>query len=198
MKPSFIILLIIFPLAVAGQENKQAFSGGGKIGMAFSTLTPDYTDANGYKHQFSLTDGLKIGGFIQLPAGKNILIQPELFFIVKGGDEKVSFDSVQYTNYGPRRISYVELPINILAKLKAGTGFFLAGGGPSFAFSRKRYFDAGPRFDAGLNLLLGFQWPLGFLVNLNYTKGFSNTEHAATGVPKVTNSSFGICVGYAF
>lgn len=201
MKSLFTILFFACSGVACCQEKKSLVKFGLKFGYAQSTLSPDYTENNGYKHQFSMTGGIRAGGYLQISAGKKLLFQPELLLVVKGAQESPNYNNgYSYpTNGYPFRTSYIEIPLNLLVKLPTQSGFFILGGGPAPAFAFNRYVYSGTaRFDMGLNFLLGYQLPIGFSLNLNYTKGFSNVSPGAEGAPALKNSSLGLSVGYTF
>lgn len=201
MKILFIILFVVAHAMSLAQEQEKipVVTVGIKIGMSGSSLSPGYTDISDYRHTFSLKGGFQGGGFLQIAIGKKLLIQPEILFVSKGAKETVNDINSSNEYNSPNHINYIEFPVNILAKLSAGPGHFILGGGPAFAFARNNYYSLyNRRFDAGLNMLTGYQWPIGFIINLNFTKGFSNVFDPLQGAPKITNTSFGLCVGYVF
>ena len=200
MKSSLTFLLITFSLLASCQEKKNIVHLGVKLGFGMSTISPDYTETNGYTHEFKLTGGLRVGGYLQIMAGKKFIFQPEVLLVVKGASESPDYSngSPYPVNSYPFRTTYIEFPFNLLLRLPGSTGFFLLGGGPAPAFAINRYRYAGtPGFDMGLNLLAGYQWALGFSVNLNFTKGFSTVQQNH-GEPGLKNSSVGLSAGYTF
>ena len=198
MKPLFIVLFLGYSVMGLCQETKTV-NPGLKLGAGFSSLTPDYTDSNGYKHNFTMTGGVRFGGFIQIPAGRNFLFQPEIQFVVKGTKENTQYNNGNPVSDYPIRINYIEIPLNMLAKLPSKSGgFFSIGGGPALAFSSNIYTEYATRFDIGLNVLAAWQLPIGVSINLSFTKGFSNVLEEIPGAASLKNSSIGFCVGYSF
>ena len=200
MKPLFFILF--FPCSIAAFcQEKSPVNFGVKLGFGQSTLSPNYTDDNGNKHRFNMTGGIRAGGYLQISAGKKLLFQPELLFVVKGAYESTDYNNgYPFAGNGyPIRTSYIEIPLNLLVKLPINTGFFMLGGGPAPAFALNgRIYSGTGGFDLGINILLGYQWPIGFGVNLNFTKGFSSVYQQTQEAPDLKNSSLGISVGYTF
>ena len=201
MKSLFTLLFFACSVVACCQENKSSVNFGLKLGFAMSTLSPNYTEDNGYKHQFNMSGGIRAGGYLQISAGKKLLFQPELLLVVKGANESPdNSNGYSYPANGyPFRTSYIEIPLNLLVKLPTQSGFFTLGGGPAPAFAFSRYIYSGTAgFDMGLNFLVGYQWPIGFSLNLNFTKGFSNVSPQAQGAPDLKNSSLGLSAGYTF
>src|SRR6202012_329115 len=84
-------------------------------------------------------------------------------------------------------LNYLEIPIDVVAHVPAGPGdahfglgpYFaqgIGGGGPNGIYGQ----DAGgfKRFDAGLNLLLGYRFDNGIAIDLGYDLGLANVEYA--------------------
>ncbi|MBL0271504.1 MAG: PorT family protein [Chitinophagaceae bacterium] len=200
MKSLLILLFFIHSLVACCQEKKSSVSFGLKLGYGMTTLGPNYTESNGYKHQFILTSGARVGGYLQIMSGKKFIFQPELLLVVKGAHESPDFSNgPPYPTYDyPFRTSYIEIPLNLLVKLPTPGGFFSLGGGPAPSFPIYRYIYSGTAgFEMGINFLTGYQWPLGFSVNLNFTKGLSNVQQFP-GAPGLKNSSIGLTAGYTF
>src|SRR5688572_12609566 len=120
--------------------------------------------------------GAVIGVFARMPLGKKTSFQPELLMIGKGMKEKDRYGSLYLYR---TRITYLELPLNILYKPGTPKGSFFIGGGPAPAFyigNNAFYFGDEPfkTFDLGINILAGYEIPIGFSMNLHYTHGLSN------------------------
>ena len=134
-------------------------------------------------------------------------IQPQLLFALKGG--KIPSDAgFDFTT--------VDLPVNFLYRYQ---GFF-AGAGPNFSYllSGKIKTSGGEtadlfkdeaitdqikvkRFEVGVNALLGYEFPGGFLLSANYAAGLNTIfESVDSNDPKFLahNSYFGFSIGYMF
>ena len=137
------------------------------------------------------------GGYAQILLSKKICFQPELLLVGKGMKE-----NNQYYSYRTD-LNYLELPLNLLYKPPAPGGSFFIGGGPAPAvyigenvfYSGYHYFK---KFDFGINILTGYELPIGFSINLHYTHGLLNISQNKTDVPVTRNRCFGLCVGYTF
>jgi Outer membrane protein beta-barrel domain len=102
------------------------------------------------------------------------------------------------------KLNYLEIPIDILYHLPVGAGdlhgglgpYFaegLGGGGPNGIYGQ----NAGgfKRFDAGLNLNLGYRFDNGVAIDLGYDLGLANVEYASQDVSGHTRT-LSINLGY--
>jgi hypothetical protein len=115
-------------------------------------------------------------------AVKNLVIQPQLNYVTKGG----------VSDYYDSRLDlgYIEMPVNIYYRQKPAQGFFI-GGGPYFGFAvsgkiksetngdreiqfGNEYTDDYHRFDFGINLVSGYLLPNGLQFAMNYSAGLNN------------------------
>lgn len=139
-----------------------------------------------------------IGGlFVAVQVSQNFTIQPELLLVGKGVKQR--FQDYDYSN----RLSYLDLPINFLYKPRRSTGSFFIGGGPSLAIltGTSVYFanpDSFKQIDVGVNVLMGYEIPIGFSFNLHYNHGFLNVSENKSSIPVVKNRYIGFTVGYLF
>jgi hypothetical protein len=93
-------------------------------------------------------------------------------------------------------LNYLEIPIDVLYHLPVGDGDLhggLGGGGPNGIYSQ----NAGgfKRFDAGLNLNLGYRFNNGVAIDLGYDLGLANVEYASQDVSGHTRA-LSINLGY--
>ncbi len=200
MKKQAVFIAAIFFSAVCfcqnqseekAPENKLRF--GIKAGVAFAD--------HQYKNNLSSTNhGFKTGGmvgvFLRMPLSNTLYFQPELVMTGKG--------TKQETHY-VRRVddTYVELPLNLLSKSSNSRSTFFIGGGPApSVLIGQNIFYSGYKnsksFDLGINVLAGFEFPIGFSINLNYTHGLLNTTAEKENTPMIKNQSFGLTIGYLF
>jgi Outer membrane protein beta-barrel domain len=205
MKSILIFLTaIIIPTAgfcqLWGQEGKQTGNDkirfGIKAGIAIANLKIEYGPAVTAGDP-TFKAGALAGVFLQMPVGKTFSFQPELLLIGKGMKEKSQ-------NYSYRTdLTYLELPLNLLYKQSSAKGSFFIGGGPAPAFYiGENVFYSGyngfKKFDVGVNVLVGYELPIGFSINLHYTHGLLNISHDRTNVPVTKNRCAGLSVGYLF
>ncbi|MEP7373697.1 MAG: porin family protein [Chitinophagaceae bacterium] len=168
-----------------------------KAGIAFANTKIEYnsTPPGNNKPQTKL--GVMGGVFARLDLGKKTCFQPELLLVGKGMQ--------QNDQYYPYRagLTYLEVPFNLLYKPTASKGSFFIGGGPAPAYYiGQNVFYSGynnvKKFDVGINILTGYELPVGLSINLNYTYGLLNISQNRTDVPVTKNRSFGLSVGYIF
>jgi hypothetical protein len=198
MKQILLAFLLSGPFLASGQEKKFTIRPGLKAGMALSSVGPGQTDNDGHSHSYRMTGGTRFGGFLHITVGKTVVIQPEVLMVVKGAREQTEYQNGNPSSDYPVHINYFEIPLNILIRLRSGQGFFLLGGGPAPSFSTNKYASFAAKFDMGLNLLMSYRWPIGFSIDLNYTKGLNQiTPYYPPGL-KLKNNSLGLSIGYTF
>ncbi len=219
-------LMAILLTAASSFAGAAPVKGGVKGGLSFANFTGD-TDIliagiaiGGYDADFdvevdnSIRTGLAIGGFVGIPAGNNLVIQPEMYYVQKGMKGK-GRDSDGFGN-GTITAEYIEIPV--LLKFNIGTpgakampNLFV---GPALAMKLgaelKVTTDDGDTditdIEEGLNstdlgLVLGFGVDVDKLTfDLRYVMGL--TSIADTGGADVDfsikNSVFMLMAGYAF
>ncbi|MBL7741603.1 MAG: PorT family protein [Chitinophagaceae bacterium] len=147
--------------------------------------------------------GYHAGLIGELDLGSNFYLQPQLLFSRKGamhlsstgaGDTKV-------------RISYVELPVNVLYKLDLPFGKAFAGAGGAFSYgiggketqgdvSGKIYSGVKDwrREDISLTFTAGLEFDNGFFASINSQKGLLDI-HQSKDVT-IRNKSMSVSIGY--
>ena len=164
-----------------------------------------------------LKTGINIGLNAEIPIAEDFYVQPGLLFTTKGAKDK-TYRKVN------TRLSYLEIPINLLFKPELGDGKLLLGFGPyagiavggsytdaggnkyDFKFRHKVTYSEladGPyvrRMDFGANFLAGYELSNKLSFQLNAQLGLSNIQTKIEGqaVPKIKNTGFGVSVGYRF
>ena len=213
------LLTILFCIAITGVY-AQTITYGLDAGLNFTKL-PASADVGTVKDDYLL--GFHAGGLVDI-GFKSFSIQPGLFFTTKGGKTTVTVlevagnSTIPGTATGKTVLNYIELPVNLLYRAKAGNGNFFIGGGPYIAVgvSGKATFDSnfnGQTFhlsqnvsfgsgdneiknpDFGVNGLLGYQLNSGFMVNAGYGLGLLSTSN---GSGSVKNKGFSFSLGYFF
>jgi len=190
-----LVLIAIFsaPLAIAQSTETKKMSFAILGGINFQNLTGK--DNNGDKLKNSMLIGFHGGVNVQLPIAPEICFQPGLLFSTKGA--KNSYGSLT----GTYKLSYIELPLNVVYKGALGNGFIMVGFGPYLAYAIggkstlnnetttiennivfKKTVESGDpyltaymkRFDAGGNIFAGFETAGGLFVQLNTQFGMIN------------------------
>lgn len=149
---------------IAGAKAQTSY--GFKAGVNFPKVSVTMKETSG-----SISSGAStsfyVTGYVDAPIASNLSIQPGLSLQGKGGksNDEVNEEKVN--------LMYLELPVNFVYYVPAGSGNIFLGAGPyaAYALSAKNKingvstdvkFGDGPdedgvkRFDAGLNFLAGF------------------------------------------
>ena len=216
-------LLLTFPLVLITTFSfAQTFDFGIKAGANLSTLPYDGSAPN-----FSFDHQNKIGFQAGVTADigfQHFSIQPGLFFITKG--EKFTENLSALTGddthgTGSTKFNYLEVPVNLLYKLRAAPMLKIyAGGGPYLGYglsgttilhittgSTTSNYQGGASFgsdnnneykllDYGINFIAGVQLKKHFTVDLNYSLGLRNISWSSGNDFK--NRTLGLSVGYLF
>lgn len=174
------------------------------------------------KLENKLLPGFNAGVNVEIPIADQFYIQPGLLFTTKGA--KWEDTDVKWN------IGYIELPINLVFKPELGAGKMLLGFGPYVAYgvtgkvkdgdnsedikfesksSAIDYAAAGGAmvkpFDAGANVLVGYEFSNRLSAQLNAGLGLVNMTPKLSGVgsdllkdQNYKNTTFGISIGYRF
>lgn len=195
----------------------QAQGIGIRAGVNFQNINGK--DAAGDQLKNTLITGFHGGIYYEVPVGTDIYFQPGLLFSTKGSEIKDADE--KYT------VSYLELPLNVIFKPLLGTGHILLGFGPYLGYAvggkvkpvnqgeskeldfkgevsvqdimndNTRYLKA---FDAGANILIGYELSNNISLQLNAQLGLINISPGIPGDddPSWKNTGFGLSVGYRF
>jgi len=196
-KTKLLALSAIFILATF---NLQAQVGFGILG-GINLQNINGKDGGGEKLENELVTGFHAGVNINIPVATDFYFQPGILFYVKGAKNdffspptKASGDYATTT-----RISYLELPLNLLYRPLVGKGHILLGFGPyiaygiggtensdfgSLAYERKVKFKNSVTdmidlienayyrpFDAGANIFFGYELSNGIFCQLDAQLG---------------------------
>jgi outer membrane protein OmpA-like peptidoglycan-associated protein len=191
MRKLFLALSTIFILS--GTLNAQlrvAITGGPHQSKVIETNNLSNWDSIG-KNNDSRT-GAHFGFIADLPFGPraNFSFQPAVLFYNKGRNYLGNYDSTvkvrsnptdsfavkRYIERGKQYINYIEVPLNLVAKLKLGKNFkFILGGGPYVSFFFKGFEDKEKR-----------------IVDFNFSKEKNENLLVGDGVGKYTLMDYGI------
>jgi hypothetical protein len=198
MKKTIITLaaFILFLHAAHSQKPQIGFTAGGTF--ANYKIKADGEDQSGNSKA-----GFTAGLIVNLPAGKNFMIQPGIHWVGKGTKDEEDGHTASLT------ANSIEIPVNFL--YTSNGGFFIgAGPSASFAVSGKAKLDDVSAdlhfgnsddddmkgFDFGANVVTGYQSPGGFLIAANFNQGFSNLIPGDAGNSSMKSHYFGIRLGY--
>jgi len=209
-----LILMLSVPLVIAQTDNaKMSFAILG--GINFQNLNGK--DIAGDKLENDLILGYHAGVNIQIPIVPQFLFQPGLLFTTKGA---------KITNGSSIKLSYVELPLNVVYKALLGKGKLMLGFGPyiGYAIGGKVKPESGSAtdiefknvvetgdptsvpylkaFDAGGNIFAGYELAGGIFLQLNTQLGMlkinPEDKRISSDESVVKNTGFGLSVGYRF
>lgn len=174
-------------------------------------------DVNGNKLKNDVTTGFNVGVNAEIPVGTDTYVQPGVLFSTKGANWQGTDQKVH--------LSYIEVPVNFLYKPLLGTGHMLLGFGPYAAYgvggkvkddngnstkiefekevsavdASKPYFKP---FDAGANLLVGYEMANNLSLQLNAQLGLVNInpeyQNVTNDKRSWKNTGFGLSLGYRF
>lgn len=217
-------LLLVTGLAfLSFYTHAQTTSGnrlfGIRAGINFQNLNGK--DFNGNTLSNDLVLRYHVGANVEIPLAPDFYFQPGLLFITKGAKSSTTILGTTVTS--TVNISYLELPLNLLYKPLLGTGHLLLGFGPYLAYgiggkvtlndqsesikfaNTANATDFGTTykpFDAGGNLLAGYEFSNRISFQLNAQLGMIKINPDYSGIPDsklaVKNTGFGLSLGYRF
>jgi hypothetical protein len=202
-----LLLFVYLNVAVAGYgqlfrlEGKETVNNairfGIKLGLSISKTHIRY-DPNFYPGEDDVARvGVIGGGMGVIRINKKVVFQPEILIVGKGAKERrQDYDFV-------KGLTYLELPLNLLYKPATTKGSFFIGGGPapSFLIGDNIFYtgyESFNKFDFGVNVIMGYELPIGLSFNLQYTYGLLNISNDKSTLPVVKNRCFGLTAGYLF
>jgi len=194
MKTGLILAVFITCISFASMAQT---TFGIRGGVNFQNLNGKNED--GSKLSNKLKTGVNIGVTADIPvAAPDYFVQSGLLFSSKGA--KIERPDVKIN------VNYLEIPITFLYKPVLGEGRLLLGAGPYFGYAvggkigdDDISFDNDfKHFDAGGNLLFGYQFAQNFSVQLNAQLGLVNIGQNSEDEATVKNTGFGVSLGYHF
>ena len=206
MKTTKICAVLIASLLTTSIFAQQKTTFGIRAGVNFQNLNGK--DINDDKTENKLKTGFNAGVNAEIPVGIDFYLQPGVLFSTKGAKIEDTDNKIN--------LSYVEVPVNFIYKPELGEGRMILGFGPyaAFAVGGKykpengndvdiEFGDQYPetkRFDAGANLLAGYEFSNKLSFQLNAGLGLVNINNRPTGDSKSTmkNTGFGVSLGYRF
>lgn len=203
---------IIFILFMLFSINSQVRSQKPSIGVTFGSTFASYkSTSDGVSITSRAKPSATIGLSFEVPMGVSISFRPALNYVQKGGNLKMAGFEDKLT------LNYLELPANLTYNVRNRHGAFFVGGGPSlsmglsgkdkWAYERESGSDKIKfgknedlkKFEAGLNVIGGYQARSGLLIAANYNRALSNVVSDNDGFDsKFYNRYFGLRVGYVF
>lgn len=228
MKNKFFTVSAILILSSVAMQAQIGFGLLG--GVNFQNINGK--DSNGDKLENGLLTGFHAGVNVNIPVAPDFWFQPGLLFSVKGAKNEFFNPPLKaagdYTT--TTRLSYIELPLNLLFRPQLGNGHLLLGFGPYLAYgisgkettqlnsvsvertvkfknSVEGWIDLVENayyrpFDAGANILFGYEFAMGAFVQLNAQLGLLkiNPEYSWISDDQTAykNTGYGLSLGYRF
>lgn len=216
-------ILVITALIISGitaqAQNEARTSFGILGGVNLQNLSGK--DASGDKLENDLIVGYHIGVNLQIPVAPDFYFQPGVVFSTKGASNTVLGVTGTY------KLSYIEVPLNLLYKSQVGSGHILLGFGPyiGYAIGGKAKYEGGNlsyeneiifqntlgndptrtyirAFDAGGNIFFGYELAAGLFFQLNSQLGMLNinaeNEGDTNDKTAMKNTGFGVSLGFRF
>lgn len=212
-------ILLFSALAVSSLFVKaQDLKYGLKAGVNFANQK---ASISGISISSSSVTSYHLTGFVDIGISENFSFQPGLSLQGKGAKSDIKDDDSGANFKSTENISYLEIPLNAVYYLPAGSGKVFLGAGPYAAFglfgkskaemsgfpsvSEDASFGNGENdtvtpMDFGLNFMAGYRLDNGILLNAGYGLGLANImpKDQRFGDSKGTNNVFSISVGYSF
>ncbi|RYY54808.1 MAG: PorT family protein [Chitinophagaceae bacterium] len=211
MKTKFFLTLAIALTVATVSQAQTTFGIRGGVNMF--NLNGDNADGSDLDNKLKV--GFNAGFNAEIPVGTDFYLQPGVLFSQKGA---------KFGDDGKLNLSYVEVPVNFLYKPELGAGKMLLGFGPYFGvavggsykvdgvdgdvdieFENDATLLTAPytlkRYDAGGNLLVGYEFANKLSFQLNAQLGMLNIAPKINGEEtdyKVKNTGFGLSLGYRF
>jgi hypothetical protein len=231
MKTTFLLLTLLLPNFLIAQTRfalKAGLNGASvSIKQNNTSLTGETSERGGAFH---------ITGLIDIPLREPFFIQPALSLTQKGFslythqfDYNYSGNNNfnEYTQLIKSKYSYLEVPVNFVAKFNLGKGKFAIGVGPYISYgllgtakttfitttynasggqqnssttenSEKVFSEKGfKRLDAGMTSLLGYQFKKGLFLEIGSDSGLTNIANNKDA-GSIKNRVYSLSVGFFF
>lgn len=182
-----------------------------RAGVNFQTLNGKNNEGRDLENNIST--GFHAGLNAEVPLGTGFYVQPGVLYSLKGAELENGQDKI--------RLSYIEVPINLVYKPILGTGNMVLGFGPYVGFGVDGKYDINDReteidfvgeyepnnnapqlrrLDGGANLLAGYEFANKLSFQLNAQLGLLNIlpENYPAEEAKLKNTGFGVSLGYRF
>ncbi|MFL5743875.1 MAG: outer membrane beta-barrel protein [Niastella sp.] len=180
------------------------FHVGIKAGIAVSNISvKSSSPAKTNYHSRILGTG---GFFAHINLGKKFLLRPELVLTGKGAKARYvttyfnsNTNTTTQSEYVDRTtFTYIDIPVNLLYVIPLGEKKLLAGAGPVISLLLNKKANYGMETnDMGVNLLLLYEWPIGFSIGANYMQGLKNISYSYSS-NRTKNHYLGFTIGYWF
>jgi len=140
------------------------------------------------------------GVFYEIPVAPEFFVRPEFSFARKGANYELNALGMTLLDE-EIRLSYLEVPVLFLYKGALGQSKVLLGFGPYLAYGISGEMfeeDAYKPFDLGGKIMFGAEFGGQVSVAMNASTGLINIAENDMADSKVTNTGFGLTLGYRF
>ena len=209
-----IILSIVSIITIAKSNAQITFGVKGSFTLANLQAKGDNDFAKALADEFNDSKkwlpAFNGGVTADIPLSENLVIQPALQFAKKGAKTEADGDKQTFI------FNYLELPVNVLYRQSSAGGFY-GGFGPyiGYALNGKTISkeldqpelkedidfddDGVNRLDAGGNIMVGYELPMGVTVGANYSLGLTNIfDKEKNAGLSLKTSYIGLSIGYKF
>jgi len=124
---SFTVILFLSVTMVMAQNTEKSKTSFAILG-GINLQNLNGKDISGDKLENNLLIGYHAGLNIQVPIVPGFYFQPGILFSTKGAKSKSSISK------SSTRLSYIEMPLNLVYKGKLGNGYIMLGFGPYIAY----------------------------------------------------------------
>lgn len=201
-------------LFIAGAQAQTGYGlkAGVNLGK-FSNVADDFKDYQKNNVSFYVT------GFADLPVAPQFSIQPGISLQGKGN--KYEGTEGDLSGSVTTNLMSVEIPVNAVYYIPAGTGNVFLGAGPYVGFNVSGQnkvdgtwgdvsgtgetdieFGSGDgemkRVEAGANFMAGYKMSNGFLINAGYGLGLTSLNNASDSDNKFSNRVLSFGIGFQF
>lgn len=221
MKKLSAVTVSIFLLIAASAQKKTTIG----IRGGYNLYTIHGRNPGGDNFYLKTEDGFHLGADIEFPIAHNVYLQPGILYNQKGAN----FSDYYYmgqTFHGDVKLTYIEVPVNVVFKPSVGSGHMLLGVGAYAGrgtgreagvdegmFDVRFTEDVSPAeleqtpfyyrpWDAGANFLAGYQLANNLFAQLNGQIGMKRINPTVSGQwegkMKHRTMGFGLSLGYRF
>jgi hypothetical protein len=208
----YVCLFILFSTALVAQKTGTTFAVLGGVNLQ----TFNGKNLIGTKLSNDMITGFHIGANAQIPIVPEFYFQPGLMFSTKG------YKNTENNITNNLNISYIEVPLNFVYKGALGNGFIFIGLGPYIGYGVAGKSSPEPNvkftnvvevtdpitdvyvkpFDAGANILVGYEMASGLFLQLNSQLGligiYPENRLNPSDATVWKNTGFGLSLGYRF
>jgi hypothetical protein len=211
---AFIFVLVasfVSAQSIQPQVTRVGFFGGPVAGNMWEKV-------GGMSRMHDYVLGATLGIMLDVPMQKIGSFQPGIDYIGKNSKDSYTDNNGQPVNT-KTTLSYLEVPLNVVFRIRHGDGNFTLGGGvaAAVALAGKQSTTAGTslndkedlkfgdlttdnygRYDFGINGLAGYEFKNGFFIHLNYNWGINRLFVGGDPKDKLYNNYLALKAGFLF